>query len=51
MINSPSESGDPISPYYRNLFEIWANKQYFPADYSKVLIQKMNNEQLILKTH
>jgi len=51
MINSPSESGDQISPYYLNLFEIWANKQYFPAYDSKVLIQKMNNEQLILKTH
>ncbi len=51
MINSPGQSGDPSSPYYRNLFEIWANDQYFPAYYSKTLIQKVSTEQLILKPH
>ena len=51
MIKSPSESGDPISPYYLNLFGIGANDQYFRAYNSKVLIQKMSKEQLILKTH
>lgn len=46
MINSPGQSGDPMSAYYRNLFETWANDQYFPAYYSKELIQKVTKEQI-----
>ena len=34
MINTPGQSGDPRSPYYRNLFETWANDGYFPAYFS-----------------
>ena len=34
MINTPGQSGDPRSPYYRNLFETWANDAYFPAYFS-----------------
>ena len=35
MINTPGQSGDPNSPFYRNLFSDWANDKYFPALYSK----------------
>ena len=35
MINTPGQSGDPDSPFYRNLFNDWANDKYFPALYSK----------------
>ncbi len=48
MINTPGQSGDPSSPYYRNLFETWANDQYFPAYYSKEKIQNVSREQFIL---
>ncbi len=47
MINSPGQSGDPSSPYYKNLFELWAKDQYFPAYYSKPLIQKVSQVQSI----
>lgn len=35
MINTPGQSGDPESPYYRNLFSRWAADRYFPAYYSR----------------
>jgi penicillin amidase len=41
MTNTPGQSGNPDSPFYRNLFENWANDQYFPALYSKEKI--LNN--------
>ncbi len=39
MINTPGQSGDPDSPFYKNLFYNWANDLYFPAYYSKEKIQ------------
>ena len=33
--NSPGQSGNPESPFYRNLYESWANDQYFKLLYSK----------------
>lgn len=48
MINTPGQSGDPKSPYYRNLFETWANDEYFPAYYSKDKILSVSKEQLLL---
>ncbi|MFT5862301.1 MAG: penicillin amidase, partial [Flavobacteriales bacterium] len=33
--NGPGQSGNPESRYYRNLFEPWANDQYFPVYYSR----------------
>jgi penicillin amidase len=41
MTNTPGQSGNPDSPFYRNLFEEWANDRYFPALYSKEKI--LNN--------
>ena len=35
MTNTPGQSGNPDSPFYRNLFNDWANDNYFPALYSK----------------
>lgn len=35
MTNTPGQSSNPDSPFYRNLFEDWANDRYFPAFYSK----------------
>ena len=44
MINTPGQSGDYKSPFYSNLFLLWANDGYFPAYFSKSLIeQNMDN--------
>ena len=34
-INTPGQSGDPASPHYRDLFDLWAKGGYFPAAYSR----------------
>jgi len=51
MINTPGQSGNPDSPYYRNLFETWANDQYFPAYYSKEKIKSVTKEIILLQPH
>lgn len=48
MINTPGQSGDPNSNFYRNLFPLWANDQYFPAYYSKDKIWKACTEKIAL---
>ena len=37
--NSPGQSGDPSSPFYRNLYQDWANDKYFQLLYSKEKIE------------
>jgi len=48
--NSPGQSGDPDHPHYRNLFELWAQDQYFPLFYSKDKIESVESYTLTLKT-
>ena len=38
-MNSPGQSGDPESRFYKNLFVPWANDEYFPLYYSKKSIE------------
>lgn len=40
--NSPGQSGNPDSPFYRNLFPIWINNQYFPLYFSKDKIKAVS---------
>ncbi|WP_445386144.1 penicillin acylase family protein [Robiginitalea sp. IMCC44478] len=47
-INSPGQSGDPDSPYYGNLFEMWAQDRYFPLLYSKDSIAKYADSRYLL---
>ena len=44
MINSPGQSEDSQSPYYGNLFELWAKNAYFPAYYSREKIEQVTQE-------
>lgn len=37
-INTPGQSGDPDSPFYRNLFGPWARDDYFPIYFSREMI-------------
>jgi penicillin G amidase len=46
--NSPGQSGDPDSPFYKNLFEGWATDKHFPVYFSKALIEKVAAEKLLL---
>jgi penicillin amidase len=48
MINTPGQSGDYKSEFYKNLFPLWANDQYFPAYYSKDKIIQSTIEKLEL---
>ena len=47
--NTPGQSGDPDSPFYKNLFELWATDKYFPVYFSKQMIEKVMTEKLLLQ--
>lgn len=47
--NAPGQSGDSRSPFYKNLFFLWGNDQYFPVYYTKSKIEKATKERLLLK--
>jgi penicillin amidase len=47
--NAPGQSGDPQSPFYKNLFSAWANDQYFPVYFSREKVEKAVAERSILK--
>jgi penicillin amidase len=46
--NGPGQSGDPESPFYRNLFEPWAKDQYFPVYFSRQKIDSVAVERTLL---
>lgn len=46
--NAPGQSGNPDSPFYRNLFPMWANDQHFPVYFSREKIEKNAVEKLTL---
>jgi penicillin amidase len=47
-LNNPGQSGDPDSPHYRDLFEIWARGKYFPIFFTRSEIDSVAEEQLTL---
>ena len=46
--NSPGQSGDVASPFYKNLFELWATDKHFPVYFSKPSVEKSAKERLVL---
>ncbi|KPQ14252.1 MAG: penicillin acylase-like protein [Algoriphagus marincola HL-49] len=50
-INNPGQSGNPESPFYKNLFPIWANDGFVGIPFSKenILRKKAAQERLIPK--
>jgi penicillin amidase len=40
IINTPGQSGDPLSPHYRDLFPLWAAGQYVPMVYSRGAVEQ-----------
>jgi penicillin G amidase len=40
VINTPGQSGDPLSPHYRDLFPLWAAGTYVPLLYSRAAVEQ-----------
>lgn len=47
-LNTPGQSGDPDSPHYRDLFQLWAQGQYFPVAYSRRKVESVTESTLRL---
>ena len=47
-LNSPGQSGNPDSPHYRDLFELWGRDRYFPIFYSRDKIDSVTESTLVL---
>jgi penicillin amidase len=47
--NSPGQSGNPESPHYRDLFQLWAKHQYFPLFYSRAKIESVTESRTVLE--
>lgn len=47
-MNTPGQVGDPDSPLYSNLFELWANDEVFPAFFSREKIESVLYERVDL---
>lgn len=47
-MSAPGQSGNPESPFYDNLFELWAKDQYFPVYYSRDNIDRVAREVIVL---
>ncbi|MEM8527088.1 MAG: penicillin acylase family protein [Bacteroidota bacterium] len=47
--NAPGQNGNPKHPHYRNLFEIWANDQFFPLFFSREKVEGVVSERWVLE--
>jgi penicillin amidase len=47
--NTPGQSGDPESPHYRDLFEMWAADRYFPVPYARGRVEAAAERVWVLK--
>jgi penicillin amidase len=48
-VNTPGQSGNPDSPHYRDLFELWARDQAFPLLYSREAVLAAAEERIVLQ--
>jgi penicillin G amidase len=47
-LNNPGQSGDPASPHYRDLFEIWSRGRYFPIFFTRTKVEAAAEQRLLL---
>ena len=47
-LNTPGQSGDPDSPHYRDLFDLWARGRYFPIFYSRGKVDSVTESVTLL---
>jgi penicillin amidase len=48
VMNSPGQSGDPASPHYADLFELWAADESVPLLYSREQVEAVAHERIRL---
>jgi penicillin amidase len=48
-MNSPGQSGNPQSPFYDNLFELWAQDKFFPVYYSRDKIDAVAHDVILME--
>ncbi len=48
-MNNPGQSGDPDSPFYRNLFEDWAADRFHPVFYTRERIEGVTARKIQLQ--
>ncbi len=46
--STPGQSGDPMSPHYRDLFELWVRHQYFPLAYTRAKVESVTGSRVML---
>ena len=46
--NTPGQSGDPRSPHYSDLFQLWARDKYFPVAYTRPRVESVAESVLVL---
>ncbi len=47
-LNTPGQAGDPDSPHYRDLFDVWARDRYFPIFFSRAKIDSVTESTTVL---
>jgi penicillin amidase len=47
--NTPGQSGNPDSPFYKNLFDGWANDKHFPVYFSRKKVEQSTVERTVMK--
>jgi len=48
-VNAPGQSGDPDSPHYRDLADMWLNGEYFPLLYSRAKVEQAARQRIRLQ--
>ena len=48
-LNNPGQSGDPASPHYRDLFELWSRGKYFPIFYTRSKVESVAERTVVLQ--
>ena len=46
--NVPGQSGQPESPFYKNLVDSYGRAEYFPLAYSRAAVEKVTEHRLVL---
>ena len=49
VVNSPGQSGDPRSPHYSDLLNLWAQNESFPLLYSRDAVEDALDQRIVLK--
>ncbi|MFN4088195.1 MAG: penicillin acylase family protein [Alphaproteobacteria bacterium] len=48
-VNAPGQSGDPRSPHYRDLFEVWAREDYVPMLFSRAAVEAAAERRILVR--